>query len=525
MATHPFDRDPKAAGPPPPPPAPVPPAPPRRGPLPAATRGPVIDTRARQAKAPPASVRQAAPPPVDGDPIPPAEASSEPLSERLLRDVPAWLVSAIFHMLLILLLALITLPSHIVDVLNLEVDYATSSGEQLETLQLSSFESLGDDTELSLDTFPTLDPLAAPPEVPPSDIGLTLSTEIEAPSIGFALTGRNEGSKQGLLAAYGGTAGTEAAVARGLAWLKRQQQKDGTWRLDGPYSDAGFGENRTAATAMALIAFQGAGHTHQTGEHKAVVQRGIRALLKIQDNDGNFFHEGIAHHRLYSHALATIAVCELYGMTKDESLREPAEKAIDYCCRTQAPEGGWRYEPRVDSDTSVTGWFVMALQSGRMAGLNVPSTTLQNVERFLDSVALEGGSRYSYRPGENERISMTAEGLLCRQYLGWKRDDTRLVRGVHRILEVPIDFSRINYYYWYYAAQVLHHYGGPEWFQWNNVMRVELPARQVSTGPEAGSWDPSGDPHDGQGGRLYTTCLAIYMLEVYYRHLPIYKSL
>ena len=25
------------------------------------------------------------------------------------------------------------------------------------------------------------------------------------------------------------------------------------------------------------------------------------------------------------------------------------------------------------------------------------------------------------------------------------------------------------------------------------------------------------------GGRLYTTCLSIYMLEVYYRHLPIYN--
>jgi hypothetical protein len=26
----------------------------------------------------------------------------------------------------------------------------------------------------------------------------------------------------------------------------------------------------------------------------------------------------------------------------------------------------------------------------------------------------------------------------------------------------------------------------------------------------------------GQGMRLYTTCLSLYMLEVYYRHLPIY---
>ena len=29
----------------------------------------------------------------------------------------------------------------------------------------------------------------------------------------------------------------------------------------------------------------------------------------------------------------------------------------------------------------------------------------------------------------------------------------------------------------------------------------------------------------GQGGRLYVTCLRTYMLEVYYRHLPIYGEI
>jgi hypothetical protein len=54
-------------------------------------------------------------------------------------------------------------------------------------------------------------------------------------------------------------------------------------------------------------------------------------------------------------------------------------------------------------------------------------------------------------------------------------------------------------------------------------MREALPKAQTQTGKEAGSWSPSNDRWGAHGGRLYVTCLTIYNLEVYYRHLPIYK--
>ena len=118
---------------------------------------------------------------------------------------------------------------------------------------------------------------------------------------------------------------------------------------------------------------------------------------------------------------------------------------------------------------------------------------------------------------------MTAEGLLCRQYLGWKHEDPRLQNGVKLISMDPIDMNRRNVYYWYYATQVMHHMGGDVWDSWNRVMRQEIPEAQTREGPEAGSWSPTGDQWGPHGGRLYVTCLSIYMLEVYYRHLPIYQ--
>jgi hypothetical protein len=221
--------------------------------------------------------------------------------------------------------------------------------------------------------------------------------------------------------------------------------------------------------------------------------------------------------------MATIAVCELYGMTKDERFRKPAQKALDYAAKIQTEKlGGWRYVPRLDSDTSVTGWFVMALQSGLMAGLEVPSPTLEGISKFLDSVT-ENGSTYAYQPNRPPTLPMTAEALLARQYLGWKRDDPRLRAGVDLLLENLIDYDAQNVYHWYYATQVLHHMGGADWEKWNKAMRDRVPQQQVKEGAEAGSWGPHADRWGPHGGRLYTTCLSIYLLEVYYRHLPIYK--
>jgi hypothetical protein len=384
------------------------------------------------------------------------------------------------------------------------------------------------------DLKPVDDPLAVPPEMIALDLAsptvVAAPAPLEAAPIGLALKGRTAGTREGLLKKYGGTQATEGAVERGLAWLARQQLPDGSWSLQGPYSDGGNSENAPAATAMALLAFQGHGDTHRQGKYAPVVARGWKALLNMQDKSGLFTGKmSQKNQMLYAHAQCTIALCELYGMTRDSRFRGPAERAIDYAIQAQDPkQGGWRYVPREDSDTSVTGWFVMALQSARMGGLKVPPEVLARVNAYLDSAAIDGGRRYGYLMINQPTNALAAEGLLCRQYLGWKQTDPRLVEGVTALVEgAPIRYDQgpdHDVYYWYYATQVAHHMEGKIWEDWNRVMREEVPAKQIKQGPEAGSWDPQGDKWADFTGRLYMTCLSIYMLEVYYRHLPIYSG-
>ena len=459
---------------------------------------------------------------------------------EILRNAPAWLVSMVFHMLLLIVMGLFAYTVHRQNAdLQVEVTYAPDLGEQmLDASALDSgspeLETLPEQMITPPDLTPVDDPLAAPPELAEIDLARptipAVESRVEGAPIGLALKGREIGSRNALLQRYGGTADTEAAVEAGLQWLVKQQKKDGSWSLQGPYEDQASSENVPAATAMALLAFQGHGDTHREGKYAKVVASGWEALLKMQRADGLFTGKiGLETQMLYTHAQCTIALCELYGMTQDSRFRGPAEKAIAFCVDSQDRQrGGWRYRPRQESDTSVTGWFVMAFQSARMAKLPVPPDVLRRVSDYLDSAQIDGGRRYGYLLDKQETKAVSAEGLLCRQYLGWKQDDPRLVEGISSLVKNgPIVYDKgpdHDVYYWYYLTQAAHHMEGTIWDDWNKNMRQIVPENQVKKGPEAGSWDPVGDKWASWNGRLYMTCLSIYMLEVYYRHLPIYSG-
>jgi len=462
------------------------------------------------------------------------------VSALVIENSPPWLVSLVFHLVMMIIMGLVfyvNMPKKPI-ILQAETTYAEELGDQLlfDAPGLPDVKTTAESVEITSDDLPLVDdPLAAPSNLKETRPDGTVATsDVEAPQIGMALSGRQEGSsrKKGLLGKYGGTATTEASVQKGLEWLARNQQKDGSWSLAGPFSGGVTRDldNEASATAMALLAFQGAGNTHQEGRFKRNVAKGWKWLLEQQDGSGCFFQSGPYNHRFYTQGQCSIAICELYGMSKDPKCKEPAQKAIDYCLRTQSAEGGWRYSPNNDSDVSVTGWIVMGLQSARMAGLEVPEDSLRHVSLFLDSVAQENGSRYSYQPKSDARLSMTAEALLMREYLGWKRNDSRLVAGMKWITspENLINFkNNRDAYFWYYATQAAHHIEGEYWKRWNAAMRQAVPEHQVARGKETGSWDPdrpSRDQWGNHGGRLYVTCLSIYMLEVYYRHLPLYTS-
>ena len=119
---------------------------------------------------------------------------------------------------------------------------------------------------------------------------------------------------------------------------------------------------------------------------------------------------------------------------------------------------------------------------------------------------------------------MTAEGLLCTQYLGADRNSPQLQAGAAYLLQHLPKKGQQTSYYWYYGTQVMYHMQGDYWPKWNAALRDQLVQTQRKDGPLQGTWDP-GDQWEWRGGRLYCTSLRLLMLSVYYRHLPLYQVL
>ena len=343
---------------------------------------------------------------------------------------------------------------------------------------------------------------------------------------GGGLEGRKAAARSGLLASRGGNDRSEAAVERGLRWLRAHQNADGSWHCDhtkGPCQglcrNPGTDTTTTGSTALVLLAFLGAGYTHVDGEYQDTVKRGLYYLQTkaLITKHGADLQDGT----LYGQGIATIALCEAYAMTGDKALRDLAQQAVHFIVYAQDVRGGgWRYSPGQPGDTTVTGWQLMALKSAQMAGLEVPSPTIALVERFLDSVQTEEGACYGYRTTDPGRAT-TAVGLLCRMYTGWSRYHPVLGRGIAYLHQWgPSDD---NMYFNYYATQVMIQSDGPHWPAWNRQMRDFLIATQAKTSHEAGSWYFPGGYGD-RGGRLYNTAMAVMTLEVYYRYMPLYQK-
>ena len=468
--------------------------------------------------------------------------------------LPSWFISMIVHAAIIIILAVFTLP--ITDRSTLSV--TSTEPDEVEEIEDFELEEITLDEQPVLENFETLDSNDAPqqleemaeePEIsdsienPFNSIDVSSFSEMTAPvdsiaqQMGSSLTNdlasRSSNERARMVREGGGSEASEQAVMMALAWLAAHQREDGGWDFD---HTKGPGDHRTSpnpgmasvarngATGLALLPFLGAGQTHLEGQYKDVVANGLRFLIRNQrpSAGAGSFHEPAGN--MYSHGLCSIALTEAYAMTNDRDLLGPAQAAINFIVYAQDPVGGgWRYSPQEAGDTSVVGWQLMALKSAYMGYLQVPPKTIRNAEKFLDSVSLDSGSYYGYT-GPGKGSATTAIGLLSRMYMGWDRDHPSLVRGVDFLSEIgPSKTGRVDMYYNYYATQVMRHYGGKPWEDWNAEMRDWLIDQQATRGNMKGSWFFD-HPWADRGGRLYNTAMSCMVLEVYYRHLPIYRE-
>lgn len=371
---------------------------------------------------------------------------------------------------------------------------------------------------------------------------------------------RTQANREAWIIEYGGSRESEAAVNDGLEWLARHQAEDGHWGPDclhnhansrcesDPQCTPGGGQFAVAQTGLAILAFQAGGHFHDNQrKYSDHVRRGLDWLVRQQQNDGSLYqaHSGTRHrHFMYEHGIGAFALAEANAVgvaTRPGAptpYREATERALRYIQRIQHNDGGWRYTESKDEggDISVTGWQVLALKSGKEARLDVSPECVAGVERFLNSCRLERTGRTAYTV-RREFISEATTGvgmLIDQMFLG--QGDSELVKngaeflakkadGFDKSTKLEESFLRQfsprdedDYYLLYNCTLAMFQHGGQPWKRWNDVVRNRLVARQLKGDRcDRGSWTPD-SRWGGQGGRVYSTALAILTLEVYYRY-------
>ena len=513
----------------------------------------------------PAATKPAGPPPAAGKPgvtaaqQPAGEADAQDAEDDggrnavaagLLKQTPAWAVSMLVHIVALLAMALMVTPPPEKEKIRVITSSAPEVNEDFEEFEQEEPLENTEQTEVAEMAVPTTDVAvvedvqvvsqaddldAAPLAVEMADFSSETAPAADMMSTIGAVGGTGGGfggraNAAAMAAKEGGGGDTEAAVDRALKWFVEHQLDDGSWSFDlaacprcqGKCSHSGKYKDNAGATAMALLPFLGRGYTHREGPYKKSVERGIAFLAaSAVANKGKVYGKGGS---MYSQGLAGIALSECYGMTQDNRLAMPTQLALNFIMTSQDQRGGgWRYSPGQAGDTSAVGWQIMALKSGNMAYLQVNPMTIKKAVDFLNFVQADSGATYGYTDNSSPAPGRSAVGLLCRMYLGWKKDNPALQDGVARLAKIG---PSKDLYHSYYATQIMHHMEGDVWIAWNTKMKSMLLKTQSSKDHEAGSWYEGVEGGHGAhaAGRLYCTALATMILEVYYRHLPIYRN-
>ena len=301
-----------------------------------------------------------------------------------------------------------------------------------------------------------------------------------------------------------------ASVKKGLAYLAKSQNKDGSFDADR------YGGSHVGVTAICCLAFLANGELPGRGEYGYVVQKGLDYILKHAQESGLIASENVSHGPMYGHGFATLFLGEVYGMSNDDDIRDALVKAVRLIVKSQNPEGGWRYHPLpYDADLSVTICQIKALRSARQAGIDVPKETIENAIQYVKDCQnpSDGGFRYMVGGGSSA-FPRTAAGVASLYYAGVYQGDAVNdgLSYLQRQIDRGNDRGGHEYYGHYYASQAMFIAGGKHWAEYYPKTRQWLITNQHTDG----SWSSS-------HGEDYATGMSLIILQMPYRLLPIFQ--
>jgi hypothetical protein len=314
--------------------------------------------------------------------------------------------------------------------------------------------------------------------------------------------------------------GMDEAIDKALVFLSRTQERDGSWKAQG--------SKNAAVTGLAVMAFLSAGHVPGEGRYGETVEKGVRAVLRMQMANGVIATQ--QGHVMYHHGICALLLAEVVGMTDGDLAKEvkkKLEKAVNVILKAQriggAHKGGWRYtvDPNGDSDISVTGWQLMALRAAKNVGCDVPPDSIDDAVDYIKRCHNSRTGGFGYMAGGGRSTAAcTGTSILGLELCGKDKHHSReALKGGSYLLDHPPRWGEVHFYYSvYYGSQAMFQLGGNYWKSYREKLHKALLGNQSSNG----SWQ-GGDASDGGVGPNYCSAMAVLALTVEYRYLPIYQ--
>ncbi len=325
----------------------------------------------------------------------------------------------------------------------------------------------------------------------------------------------------------------DEAIGRAVQWLLAKQAADGSWAANTrwPQFDVGV----TALAILSLLGTEAEDPFAHSSPLAAPLRRGLAYLLHAQNEDG-LIGDRSAHHFVYGHAIATMAIADALIQGGPPGLLDPLGAAVAFIQDARNPHLAWRYGVRPkENDTSVTRWMFEALRLAWFAGVPVDGRAFTGARRFVDrmtdpytgvvgyNVVGAPSSRIDGRqvafPPEKTR-AMTAAGItmmLLDDATTVILKDPLLVRLGSRCLDRPPRWDEregtIDFYYWYLGSDAMALMGQSYRNKWDQALRNAVLPNQAPDG----SW-PAVDPWSPEGGPVYATAILAMSLQAAYRH-------
>lgn len=348
----------------------------------------------------------------------------------------------------------------------------------------------------------------------------------------------------------------ETAVEKGLEYLKKNQNQDGSWSAQG-------GQYPTTMTALAGLCFLLEGSTLKEGKYSEQILKAVNWFLapaRQQPNGmiGDARNPTESTRYMYGQGFGTLFLACVYGEEEDKEQREKLEKilkkSVEFICKAQTskkhkkPEGkeveigGWGYVSSNDGggfdEGSVTITALQGLRAAKNAGIPVPKENIDKAVNYLEACTTpDGGVIYSYAGGAGAALKgqgrppITAAAVCCGFSAGQYKSELPKKWIKYCKDNIPLGKGRQSHdeYQTYYFGQAVYALGDDKygemfpnepkdsWLTWSKFKETVFPQILDNQDKTTGGWS------QGYIGPVFVTSVNLTLLQLDKGILPFYQ--